>query len=117
MSETIEQVDATDEEASIANYEHRIKCMACGLHYSVYSYDRDWAEQRDGGSCPECGVRGRKIAWGPVTMTDENGGSFIFQRVPGGPVDGKEVPMSGMWQQETRATFGAARSLTEEGRS
>jgi hypothetical protein len=107
MSDTTIAVDAVEETPSTANYEHRLKCMACGLHYSVYSYDVDWAEQREGGSCPECGVRGRKISWGPVEMSDENGGRFIFQRVPGGGVGDDAVLMSGMWTSETTPTFGA----------
>src|SRR5262245_2913911 len=114
MSETIEATDEVAEDSGADSYEHRIKCMACGLHYSVFSYDEDWASQRDGGSCPECGTRGRKMAWGPVTMTADNGGQFIFMRVPGGTADDPHgVPMQGIWVAETRAAFGAARGLTE----
>lgn len=66
-----------------ANYEHRIKCSACGLHYIVLSESRDWPLEWRGGACPECGVRGAKMVWQPVLMDESNGGQFIFQRVPG----------------------------------
>lgn len=33
-------------------YIYSIKCMACGLHYNVYSWDGDWSHEP---YCPECG--------------------------------------------------------------
>ena len=69
--------------AEYRNFEHRIKCVRCSLHYIVLSEDESWPESHALGACPECGSRGGKLVWGPVEMTDENGGRFIFQRVPG----------------------------------
>lgn len=66
-----------------ANYEHRIKCSACGLHYIVLSESRDWPAEYKGGHCPECGIHGAKMVWQPVLLDESNGGQFIFQRVPG----------------------------------
>jgi len=62
----------------MATLEYRIKCQNCGLHYSVYSWDEEWSEGRKGGYCPECGIGGRKLVWGPVGREE-----FIFQLVPG----------------------------------
>ncbi len=60
----------------MTNYEIPIKCMACGLHFTLWSEspDRNAAEV----FCPECGVQGSKIMWGPVEIED-----FIFSKVPG----------------------------------
>jgi rubredoxin len=49
--------------------DHPIKCIPCGLHYTVHSWNEDW-HQTDGGKersatnggvCPECGAIGGKI--------------------------------------------------------
>lgn len=62
-------------------HEYRIKCQACGLHYAVYSWDENWAggpeEGRQGGSCPECGVKGGKFVW--TAKSDRP----IYEAVPG----------------------------------
>jgi hypothetical protein len=56
-------------------YEYRIKCMNCSLHYSVYSWESDWhifdptsrgVQPNEGGYCPECGIKGNKLVFGPV---------------------------------------------------
>jgi hypothetical protein len=63
-------------------YEYRIKCNNCSLHYVVFSWDENWAntpgQGRNGGICPECGIRGAKMIWGPRDV-----GGFIFERVAG----------------------------------
>jgi hypothetical protein len=48
-------------------YEYRLKCRNCSLHYAVFSFDSNWDEKHaEGGLCPECGMGGVKIIWGPV---------------------------------------------------
>jgi hypothetical protein len=87
-------------------YEYPIKCLNCSLHYSVFSWEK-WADKHElGGFCPECGIRGNKIVWGPV-MRDE----FIFQIVPGGA----EAEMHSMTRPEDVAPFGLGNmTLPEE---
>jgi hypothetical protein len=74
-------------------YRYHIKCMACGLHYQVYSEYPEWEHRPETqaapeqprtrftfGFCPECGSlcdKG-KIVWREVL---EN--TFIFEHVPG----------------------------------
>ena len=66
----------------MATHEYRIKCQNCGLHYVVLSWDEQWAgapeHGRRGGFCPECGIPGGKMVWGPVEVEGQ-----IFERVPG----------------------------------
>jgi hypothetical protein len=84
----------TPVEREVASYEFRLKCLACGLHYTVLSWDEHWAIPegesgtggREGGYCPECGTGGQKMVWGPVPRQD-----FIFQIVPG---DSREIPLA-----------------------
>lgn len=54
--------------------DYPIKCLACGLHYTVHSWNEDW-HQTDGGKtrsatnggvCPECGAIGHKLICEPV---------------------------------------------------
>jgi hypothetical protein len=75
--------------------EYRLKCLNCSLHYSLFSWTR-WAEKNElGGFCPECGIRGNKVVYGPVKRDE-----FIFQLVPG------DAPLSGMTRPEDVAPFG-----------
>lgn len=62
-----------------------LKCMACGLHYQVYSEHEKWPLRPldhnglEYGWCPECGTEGRtKMVWHEVLEK-----TFIFQHVPG----------------------------------
>lgn len=64
--------------------DYPIKCQACGLHYTVHSWQEDW-HQTDGGKtrsgtnggvCPECGVIGGKILF-----TSEKRDGQIFEVV------------------------------------
>jgi DNA-directed RNA polymerase subunit RPC12/RpoP len=75
---------------STKTYEHKIKCMSCGLHFIAMSWQENWAPT----GCPECGVRYNEGA-----VKDGMGGfmhwrsetdDFIFNRVPG------ESPMVGI---------------------
>jgi len=61
-------------------HEFPVKCRNCGLHYSVFSWSENWPfdKERDGGYCPECGIKGSKMVW-HRTVT-----KFIFEVVPGG---------------------------------
>lgn len=71
-------------------YEYRIKCQNCGLHYAVFSWDEEWAggpsEGRQGGYCPECGVGGSKMVWGPVERPEP-----IFHFIPGEIAGGTRI--------------------------
>jgi transcription elongation factor Elf1 len=70
------------------HYQHKFKCLNCGLHFVVCSDFEDWPnrgttrEMRVGEStgvtyCPECGGSTRFIHW--REQVDE----LIFQTVPG----------------------------------
>lgn len=56
----------------------KIKCQGCGLHYEVCSWDEGWGKAHEYGFCPECGVKGGKMVWGPQKLDRQ-----IFQLVPG----------------------------------
>src|SRR5262245_59920369 len=85
-------------------FEYPIKCLNCGLHYSVYSWTK-WADEHElGGYCPECGIRGHKIVYGPVERNE-----FIFQLVPG------KAEVHSMTRPEDVAPFGLGNMrLSEE---
>jgi DNA-directed RNA polymerase subunit RPC12/RpoP len=60
----------------VATYEFPCKCMACGLHYTIWS----WEDSRSNGSvfCPECGSENRSLMFPVKQHADE-----IFHHVPG----------------------------------
>jgi ssDNA-binding Zn-finger/Zn-ribbon topoisomerase 1 len=69
-------------------YQHKIKCLKCGLHFVVCSDYEDWPNEgttRDQNlgeatgviHCPECGTQNFGIHW------KEQVEGFIFQTVPG----------------------------------
>lgn len=58
-------------------YAIKFKCSSCGLHYQLFTWNADWTEQYKS-FCPECGVKGGKMVWGPEE-TDKQ----IFEFVPG----------------------------------
>lgn len=64
-------------------YIHKVKCMACQLHFAVYSWREDWGsgnnEDRAEVACPECGQTGWESKMHAVEQTDDP----IFQLVPG----------------------------------
>ena len=106
-------------ESDGTTHEYRIKCRNCGLHYSVYSWDEKWDEKgREGGYCPECGIGGSKMVWGPVTHVEP-----IFHFIPGeagGGVkieNGVQTPVEGAPLKFTapasEAPFGIPKYLTE----
>lgn len=35
-------------------WQHKFKCMNCGLHFIVLSWEKDWYE-KNSPMCPECG--------------------------------------------------------------
>ena len=75
-------------DAQISHWQHKCKCLRCGLHFTAYSDFAKWPmegttrEQRDGEAtgliyCPECGSTEPKVHW--VAQVE----GFIFQYVPG----------------------------------
>lgn len=57
----------------------KCKCMACGMHYAVYTNHPDeWKERVKGGLpyCPECGQLGTTLV-----LKMEESDQFIFQFV------------------------------------
>ena len=54
-------------------YLYRTKCMECGLHYIVCS----WDEVKPLFYCPECGKQGKQLRW------KETADEPIFTFVPG----------------------------------
>jgi len=77
--------------------EYAIKCLNCGLHYTVWSWHK-WPDLNDkGGYCPECGIRGNKAVWGPRPHT-----AFLFQLHNAGD----DMPLIGMTEAEQVSPFG-----------
>lgn len=37
-------------------YRYPLKCMRCGLHFNVFSWNSDWTDEHYA-FCPECGVQ------------------------------------------------------------
>ncbi len=62
-----------------SRHEFRIKCVPCGLHYVVLTWNEDWPNTHAclNGYCPECGQTSEKLVW--HTQLDEP----ICHRVPG----------------------------------
>jgi predicted RNA-binding Zn-ribbon protein involved in translation (DUF1610 family) len=58
-----------------ATYEFPIKCLSCGLHYKVFSWESDWWKNRP--YCPECGKQVAMI-WASVPTNQP-----IYEHVPG----------------------------------
>ena len=51
---------------------HKIKCLECSLHFSVYSWKEDWRPTH----CPECGNSGRLyLQW--LSQTEKQGYEFV----------------------------------------
>lgn len=79
----------------VMTYIHKCKCMSCGLHFAVFS----WEEKKSNLFCPECGkqagVNSRQLRW--IEKTDDQ----IFEYIPG-----KFVPLPPATQEEAiqRAT-------------
>jgi len=67
---------------------HKYKCIGCGLHFSVFS----WQEDRGKPFCPECGVNTAFIHW--LEETDRE----IFMFIPG---ESKPYSISGNPIKET----------------
>lgn len=51
------------------SYRFPCKCMRCGLHFNVYSWNKSWG-QTNKRFCPECGVPGAFLL-GKETLSDE----------------------------------------------
>lgn len=60
----------------MSDYEIPVKCMACSLHFTIWSETDLWKAEEI--CCPECGVRGSKMIWKGKPIE-----GFIFQKVPG----------------------------------
>lgn len=66
------------------HYQHKIKCLACSLHFIVLSDREDWPPEKTLSTgpavvyCPECGSTNEKLRW-----RAEEHDEFIFQVVPG----------------------------------
>jgi hypothetical protein len=60
--------------------DYPIKCSACGLHYTVHSWNEDWHQNAagqgrsltGGGFCPECGAKGAKMIWASVPKNEHD---------------------------------------------
>lgn len=57
-------------------YVYSVKCLACALHFNVYSWRKDWMAT---GGCPECGTKGDFLTWEPELVENE-----IYELVPFG---------------------------------
>jgi ferredoxin-like protein FixX len=87
---------AQGSQKEVGHYQHKIKCLECGLHFVVCSDYKDWpcegttvqlrdfdtpeaTEQSTNGHafCPECGKRGQQMVW----RSEES--NYIFEVVPG----------------------------------
>lgn len=58
-------------------YLHKFKCMACSLHFIIYSWNEDWPVEGTRMYCPECGS-GDNFAYARGTSEEP-----IFTFVPG----------------------------------
>lgn len=66
-------------------YEHKYKCLRCGLHFIIYS----WDEKKGTPFCPECQSHGPSMHW--LNETEKE----IFEFVPGGsPLVGMRAAQS-----------------------
>lgn len=92
--------------------DYPVKCMACGLHYTVHSWNDDWhgteggtvKSKTNGGVCPECGVIGGKMLFAPEKRDGQ-----IFEVVGNtAPVEmtAKVVPGVGMGAETMRRVLG-----------
>jgi len=72
--------DTTEKESE--TYRTAMKCLHCGVHFNVYSWDKGWANlHQDARYCPECGAH-PSFALGEF---EEEG--FIFQYVSSPSMD------------------------------
>ena len=60
---------------------HKFKCFPCGLHFSLYSWNKDWAIKHDV-FCPECGKQHDGSAFSCLYWR-ENSHLQIFEHIPG----------------------------------
>jgi len=89
----------------VTTFEYRLRCMNCSLHYALYSWERQWTDLHDkGGFCPECGIRGGKMVFGPVEREEQ-----IFQLVPG------DAPLFEITGEEQVSPFGLGGIALPEG--
>lgn len=77
------------EASKVATYHiHKFRCMACSLHFAVYSDYEQWPAEGTTRAlnlgeatglvyCPECGSTNSKVSW------HEEIEGFIFQAIPG----------------------------------
>jgi DNA-directed RNA polymerase subunit RPC12/RpoP len=61
----------------VTTYVHKFKCLKCGLHFALYSWDPGREESQV--FCPECGEQG--IA--PFMHWSEETDKEVFEFVPG----------------------------------
>jgi hypothetical protein len=93
-SEYGENLDSSTD--SILHFQHKIKCISCGLHFIVFSYSENWPKEgttvqvnypespeakvqaeRGHAFCPECGRQSLQMVWKSAEST------FVFDHVPG----------------------------------
>ncbi len=73
-------------------YEYPIKCLSCGLHYTIWSWDTDWHEKHTA-HCPECGLDEHFVAF-PVRDHPEQ----VYEVVPGATL--KVAPLRDLGVQD-----------------
>lgn len=56
-------------------YEHKLKCLSCGLHYVMLSWDPEIRVPLERVHCPECGKIGASVYVGRATRE-----GFMFQQ-------------------------------------
>src|SRR5262245_52302113 len=74
-STVVENETSTSKPSEVPTWMHPTKCMACSLHFNVYSFNREWTAT---GACPECGGTDCFLEY-PAKPSDH----LIFEFVPG----------------------------------
>lgn len=59
-----------DDKSKVRSYRIPIKCIACGLHFNIYTWISDWPKLYDP-HCPECGSKFSTLILGREPLTGE----------------------------------------------
>lgn len=60
----------------MTTFEYPIKCLDCGLHFTIWSWNDEWHVEHTA-TCPECNAQ-RTLGFPPLTHSQE-----IYEFVPG----------------------------------